>query len=961
MSLSNDLLSQFVKVNRDTTKPKTETTVYGTTVEYEGKTYVRLDGSDLLTPVESTVATQPDERVTVMIKDHTATITGNLSSPSARKDDVDGLASQISEFEIIVADVVYTDELNAEIARIDQLIAEDVLIRGELKAGTARIDELIAKNAEITGKLTANEAEIADLKTGKLDAEIADIKYATIENLTATNADIHNLSVTFGDFEQLTAKNFEAVNGTFDSLDTKYANIDFANIGEAAIEKIFADSGLIKDLTVSSGTITGELVGVTIKGDLIEANTLKADALVVKGSDGLYYKLNFESGNFTSAEEVPDDGLHGSVIIAKSITADKVSVTDLVAFGATIGGFIITDNAIHSVVKTSVGNTTRGFYVDNNGQFAIGDSNNFVKYYLDTDGQYKLAISADSMILSSKNQSVEDMLDDMQDTVDGLDVVNNIEIGGRNLLKNTKEFLIDAGDSAVPDETYKDFTVRHLKNTGTSTSETVECRNLLKDTKAFGGNFSNDLTSVLDETYNGFAVRYYANSSGGIQNILRYNEFVTIEEYGQQFVFSFWAKGSGSFIFSSDATKGYATCNLSTSTSTNASTALTIKPTADWQRYTITLTATSSNTIPSTINLVLMSSNLSAACKFYTCGWQLENGTVASDWSPSPEDQVAGDSGGDDIVFGMWDNVYTPEQYKENYTLSFWAKGNGTLYACDDCVSTANNAIECATSQDNEFEDAQATISLTGDWTRYWVTWSLGESGSLTEPHSTAFRLPYNSEAYICGCKLEKGNVATDWTPAPEDSTNAIVDAQNTASNAQASASEAQGRVEVAEATLQILADSISSLVTDENGTSLMTQTANGWTFNLSTVTETINSTSETLNDLSGKVDGVDETINNLNALVDDLGKKTAYITMTTDTNGDPCIELGKSDNDFKVRITNTSVDFLEGSSRIAYVNNKSLYIEKAVVKDELQIGESTGFIWKRRSNGNLGLRWIGG
>ena len=82
---------------------------------------------------------------------------------------------------------------------------------------------------------------------------------------------------------------------------------------------------------------------------------------------------------------------------------------------------------------------------------------------------------------------------------------------------------------------------------------------------------------------------------------------------------------------------------------------------------------------------------------------------------------------------------------------------------------------------------------------------------------------------------------------------------------------------------------------------------------------------------------------------------------MTTDDNGDPCIELGKSDNDFKVRITNTSIDFMEGSSRIAYLSNRSLYIEKAIIKDELQIGEGSGYVWKKRSNGHMGLRWVGG
>ena len=92
---------------------------------------------------------------------------------------------------------------------------------------------------------------------------------------------------------------------------------------------------------------------------------------------------------------------------------------------------------------------------------------------------------------------------------------------------------------------------------------------------------------------------------------------------------------------------------------------------------------------------------------------------------------------------------------------------------------------------------------------------------------------------------------------------------------------------------------------------------------------------------------------------MDDISEKTAYIIMATDSEGNPCIELGKEGNDFKVRISNTSVDFMEGTSRIAYVSNSSLFIEKAIIKNELQIGEGSGFIWKTRSNGNMGLRWV--
>lgn len=416
MNLSSELISQFVKITNDTKAPVKESTVYGTIVEYEGSKYVKLDGSELLTPMTATTDTVVGERVTVLIKDHTATVTGNVSSPAARTDDVQDIGNKISEFEIVIADKVSTKELEAERARIDELVTDNVTIRGELTANTADIREIEADNVEINKKLTAQEADISNLETTKLSADIADLKYASIGEMDAVEADIYNLRATYGEFSSVTTDDITALKASVKDLDTnklsakdakiQYANIDFANIGEAAIKRIFSDYGLIKDLVVGDGTITGELVGVTLKGDLIEGNTIKADKLVVKGSDGLYYKLNFEGGTFKDGEVVPTDSLHGSVITAKSITAEKVSVKDLVAFGATIGGFKITETSLYSGVKESIDNTTRGVYQDSNGQFAVGDATNFLKFYEAEDGSYKLAISADLITISSSGQHV---------------------------------------------------------------------------------------------------------------------------------------------------------------------------------------------------------------------------------------------------------------------------------------------------------------------------------------------------------------------------------------------------------------------------------------------------------------------------------------------------------------------------------------------------------------------------
>ena len=390
MSLSSDLVSQFAKIVQPEKKEQTETTVYGTVVVYEGATYVKLDGSDLMTPIETTTDVKSGERVTVMVKNHTATITGNLSSPAARTVDVKELGNKISEFEIVIADKVSVEQLEAEIARIDTLVAENVTIKERLTATEANSGSLEADNVVIKEKLTAHDASIENLEAKKIDAEVVEATYATIENLEATNATVNNLEATYGEFKDLATDKFTAIEADIDSLevnklsaeqaDLKYANIEFTNIGKAAIENFYAKSGIIKDLVVGDTTVTGKLVGITIVGDLIEGGTIKADKLVVLGSDGLYYKLNTD-GVSVSAEQTEYNSLNGSIITAKTITAEKINVHDLVAFDATIGGFHISDDSIYSGVKSSADNTTRGIFLGKYGELNVGDETNYLKYY----------------------------------------------------------------------------------------------------------------------------------------------------------------------------------------------------------------------------------------------------------------------------------------------------------------------------------------------------------------------------------------------------------------------------------------------------------------------------------------------------------------------------------------------------------------------------------------------------
>lgn len=461
MSLDKKVIKDFVAAVNKKEETKTPTILTGTVHREGGTVSVKIDGSESLTPVSTVINVEDGERVTVIIENHKAMITGNLSSPAARTKEVEGLKE-------VVADKVDTAQLKAIKAEVGEISGDVANFKEttteKLTAQDAKIKKIDGDVANFkettTEKLSANEANIK-----KIDGDVANFKETTTEKLNANSAAIGSLDSTFANFKDATAEKFKANEASIEDLktgklsakdaDLKYANIDFSNIGKTAMEYFYAQSGLVKDVKIGDATITGELVGVTISGDLLKGNTVVADKLVIKGSDGLYYKLNTD-GMSVEKEQTDYNSLNGQIIRAKSITATKIDVEDLVAFGATIGGFKIGQDSIYSGVKESVGNTTRGIYMDNDGQFVFGDANQYVKFYRVSEGKYKLAIAVEDLFIGSK--SVVESIGDVQKTADNAASVAssasstantvktdlaNLKIGTTNLLENSEFFTLN--------------------------------------------------------------------------------------------------------------------------------------------------------------------------------------------------------------------------------------------------------------------------------------------------------------------------------------------------------------------------------------------------------------------------------------------------------------------------------------------------------------------------------------
>ena len=81
--------------------------------------------------------------------------------------------------------------------------------------------------------------------------------------------------------------------------------------------------------------------------------------------------------------------------------------------------------------------------------------------------------------------------------------------------------------------------------------------------------------------------------------------------------------------------------------------------------------------------------------------------------------------------------------------------------------------------------DFQKAVTLTGNWTRYAV------SGTVN--HTNSAHIIYNEsgkdcDAYVRLPMVEKGTIAHDWQPAPEDTQSQIDANKTSAANAHTSA-----------------------------------------------------------------------------------------------------------------------------------------------------------------------------
>lgn len=322
MDLSNNLISQFAKITKDQNGSSNETIVYGTAVSYGDKLYVNIDGSDSITPVVTTSEVKAGERVTILLKDHSATILGNVTNPAASTetvgkilDDYDTIVARIGNFELVIADKVSTEQLEAELAVIDEALIGKATI-DQLHAIDAKIDNLGVDN------LKADVASINQALIGK--AEIVDLE-AVRASINVLETDVANIETLVGG--HLTMDNIQSL-----VLTSSKVTVDNAFIKDAMIDRVSANkinTGTINTNNVNIQSADGSMI---LRGSLQQFKDEAGNVRIQIGKDA--------SGDFTFALYGADG--QGQLINQNGITASAISdgliVNDMVADNANISG-----------------------------------------------------------------------------------------------------------------------------------------------------------------------------------------------------------------------------------------------------------------------------------------------------------------------------------------------------------------------------------------------------------------------------------------------------------------------------------------------------------------------------------------------------------------------------------------------------------------------------------------------
>ena len=323
MGLSYDLISEFVKITNDKKEKPKEGTVYATIVGSGDTKYVKIDGSDLLTPMDTTTDIEDGERVTVMIKDHKATVTGNITSPSVSSGTVNTVVGNAVGENFTIVN-----------SQIENLVAKD-----------SYLENAYVQNSQVVNSKIEN-LEAADSRIENSVIENFNVIDGVVQDLRATTADIEVLHADFAEIKTLINGNLTSDNILAFKITADKVTVEDAFIKDAMIDTISAAKINAGRINTNAVTIGSEDGGMLITGSTQQFTDKNGNVRIQIGKDA--------SGDFTFIL-YGEDG-QGQIINQNGITAtaigDGLIVDGMINNNANISG----DKLNISSVITNINN-----------------------------------------------------------------------------------------------------------------------------------------------------------------------------------------------------------------------------------------------------------------------------------------------------------------------------------------------------------------------------------------------------------------------------------------------------------------------------------------------------------------------------------------------------------------------------------------------------------------------------
>lgn len=1080
MVLSRSILKEFSEAT--SSNKKNEQTIYlrGTIIDRGTNKYVRLDGSESLTPIGETVEAKVGDRVLVSIENHRAIVVGNLTKPPSaykeqeaigKAESAQGTAGEAVEKAETAqtlaqsagnkADAALVDATNASAAAnkakqdaAEAMTAADNASKNSTEAKelataagqnaeTARQEAALAQNAATAaqGEVTRIEGIVTDVK-GDINTALEDVANQAAE----TAAIKETLSVEYA--KKTEVSDVQAALTTEISKKVSELQTTVSQTYAAKNEVVEMEGRLQTQITQTAGEVTS-VVG---KVEQLESDTTEAQKKVdeaLEKSAAAQTAAATAQANATASQEAADAAKANADTAIKKANEAAQNAATAATTAAEADKKVAAAQTDLNEAKQNLANTMNR--VDaTEADIAEAQKKVETAQAAVTQAQKDAAEAtlAANNAQTAANKAQNDATEAQTAATNAQKKADNAAIAANNAQAAADKAQQDVAALTKRVTSAETAISQNAEQIKLSATKTEEIGMKLENLKVGGENLFLDAAfrneTLMPDSTSNYIPGHWIKYNNGDYNFGAYNnqinyvqftssgnrgitQFLDTETFrpGKEYcirVFTMWESSNSTLMVNLVKKSSSGTVNWYYSRLFSG----TIKASSGYSETRVKFTIPDSDDGAIYGIAIINSSGTSSDGQIVKMiKPKLEEGNTFTDFSISTKDMATQDdltnnyyskTQTDAAIKVAADNVTTTvrKETTEQITNINIGERNLLLNSGREYKNTDYNIASyyISPSEGDTLTDGHGclitdkeytvTCCLTPDYrmTRIWFYLSNGwtkqgeavvKNNSTKQIVSTTFRAKYHisnkpsddpsnavfriyrypnpgdidneGNVTIHWVKVVEGNKSSKtWSPAIEEmaTEEEVKQAQNDANEANGKADATEERVTVAESTLKQLSDSISMLVTDSNGSSMMTQTSGGWTFNIGAITDAINNASNNIDSLASSLSQANHTINNLNNLANDLSKKTAYINMTTDDSGSPCIELGKVGNAFKVRITNTSVDFIEGSSKIAYVSNHALFIEKAIIKNELQIGESRGFIWKTRSNGNLGLRWFG-